>query len=549
MSWRQVDSTKEIDANINQSKPTSAFIDLQTKGNIENHIYGGKSAITYFMRETTRCTWFTQIPIKLKLDIAEPDFNGEFMATISRSGDYLLNAWLRVTLNKLSVYNPKDGWIDSNGSGSETITWCPNFMHNLIRKCSFTSNDLTVDEIFSEHLDFYAAFMIPNSHRIGYNRMIGNFTSPNNGMAGINVCGTAVATFPYVNTNQELFLPLPFFFSKDNSLALPTAALPYADMKFKFQLRNWDELLSSIDSKGIARKVDIRQLKNEIPKLSNIQVWANYAIVSKEERKMMSCTPKDMLIERTQQLGGLHGSGRLNTEFWTSTTNIDLKFDGAIKTLLFGARNEMNEGRTTFKSNYTTSMPSADALSVVEVNASNLNSHLVNASGTTTGPGTYNLNWYNMATNDYSGLFWKNASNVQANDPIGTSCILYENSVRMHMESKYYSLLQPYFHANNVPDTGSQSGGMYIRDPSEVSGQACLSSGYHMYSYALHCNNLDPCGSTNYNKLQNSTLVLTPSKTAVNSSSNGFGPWNIFISAVTYNTLRISGGSLGFPLM
>ena len=52
MSWREIDSNKEIDPSINQSKLTSAFIDLQTKGNIENHIYGGKNAITYFMRET-----------------------------------------------------------------------------------------------------------------------------------------------------------------------------------------------------------------------------------------------------------------------------------------------------------------------------------------------------------------------------------------------------------------------------------------------------------------------------------------------------------------
>ena len=164
-------------------------------------------------------------------------------------------------------------------------------------------------------------------------------------------------------------------------------------------------------------------------------------------------------------------------------------------------------------------------------------------------PLNYNLNWYNNEANDYSGLYWGSASSVEPVDPIGTAKLLYENSLRMNLESSYYSLIQPFFHAKNVPDSGSQYGILYTRESSEVGGQASLGVGYHMYSYSLNLSNLDPNGSTNYEVLTNASLVFTPSKTAVNSSLDGYGPWSIFVSAINSNILRISGGSLGFPVL
>ena len=197
--WAVKGTLHEYDPNINETKPSTAYIDMATFDNIENNMYEGSRAITYFMRETKRSTWFTQIPIRLKSNTAEPKFGEEFNVKVSRTGDYLLNTWLRVTLDAVSIYNPFKELPDIMGRGSETITWTPNFMHNLVEKCSLKVNDMTIDELYSEHLDFYSAFMIPSRSRIGYNRMIGNFTSPNNGLAGINVCGGKAKSFTNLN--------------------------------------------------------------------------------------------------------------------------------------------------------------------------------------------------------------------------------------------------------------------------------------------------------------------------------------------------------------
>ena len=45
-----------------QSNVTAAFIDLATFELLESSLYGGEEAITYFVREVQKCTWFSQIP-------------------------------------------------------------------------------------------------------------------------------------------------------------------------------------------------------------------------------------------------------------------------------------------------------------------------------------------------------------------------------------------------------------------------------------------------------------------------------------------------------
>ena len=86
--------------------------------------------------------------------------------------------------------------------------------------------------------DFWAAFTVPAGKQNGYNNMIGNIPSliapvPNN--AGPNASrGLKQAT---------LNLPLPLFYGRDSGVALPTAALPYNDMRLNFSFRSVEELL------------------------------------------------------------------------------------------------------------------------------------------------------------------------------------------------------------------------------------------------------------------------------------------------------------------
>ena len=83
-------------ASLCTSNVTSGFIDLATFDELEKYMYGGPDATAYFVRETRKSTWFTQVPVVLTRASGSPAFAQEWAVSISRAGDYLLNTWLRL---------------------------------------------------------------------------------------------------------------------------------------------------------------------------------------------------------------------------------------------------------------------------------------------------------------------------------------------------------------------------------------------------------------------------------------------------------------------
>jgi hypothetical protein len=205
---------------------TSAFIDLATYDELEKYMYGGKDATAYFVRETRKATWFSQCPVALSLCNGNPEFGAEWSCTISRAGDYLLGTWLHVVTPEVS--------LRCDASNSVCIAWTPNFMHALVQECCISFNDLVAARFDGTHLDFWAAFTTPASKANGYKKMI----------------GSSLPTYGTCIPSQSLNLPLPFFYTRDSGVALPTAALPYNEMRINFKFRSWKEMLLTFRESG-----------------------------------------------------------------------------------------------------------------------------------------------------------------------------------------------------------------------------------------------------------------------------------------------------------
>jgi hypothetical protein len=458
---------------------------LATYDELEKYLYGGPSATAYFVRETRKATWFTLVPVVLSRANGNGDFGTDHSVNISRAGDYLLATWLRVTTPAVSLVAP----YAANVTGQENyIRWTRNFMHNLILECCITFNDLSAARFDNYHLDFWAAFTVPAGKNNGYKNMIGDFNELIDPKKSIE--------------SYTLNLPLPFFYSRDSGVALPTAALPYNEMRITYSFRNWSDLLI-LDNLALipgntSSAVPIAYIGGVAPQLQLCQTWANYAIVSNDERKRMACAPRNILIEQVQTAPLQSFNPLTNTQ-----PSYDLRFSHAIKALFFACRNTTVVPQW---SNYTCGTPSV-------------------FSGTATSA-TIN--------------FTPNA----AVDPIITTSLTYENTARLsNMGSDYYSLVQPWYHAPVIP----------------------LETGYHMYSYSLDFICLDPKGSTNYGKLTNVSIAPVASSTAVaaangtitpapTSSTSGSGAnfpqtWRFVTTVVNNNIIRISGGALGFPVL
>ena len=445
---------------------TAAFIDLATFDELEKYMYGGEQATTYFVAQLKTSTWFSLCPTVLNKNMGQADFGQDWAASISRAGDYLLHVWLRADIPSVTLNS------SLNAAGA-TVRWTHNVGHNLIRLAAVTFNDLTAEQFDSTFLDFWAAFTVPASKQIGYNNMIGNTQNQY----------VAAGTLPAFTVN----VPLPFFFTRDSGVALPTAALPYNEMRIQLNMRAAQELLVvyPVGSAGRAAVAgDVVLTSNTSSSnisMSNCNIWAEYAIVSNDERKRMGCAPRDILIEQVQtaprntmKVAPYSAGGA------TLTSNpTDIRFAHAVKTLFFGVRNRNVQSEW---SNYTLGAVSSTG-------------------------------------------YVDQADRI---DPLYNATLLYENTQRLaSLPADYYALVEPWFKAPTIP----------------------YQTGYHMYSYSLAMYDIDPKGSTNYGKLTNVTLDMQTRSLPLSLQSLSSPQYDGIILAVNNNVIRISGGALGFPVL
>jgi len=261
-------------------------------------------------------------------------------------------------------------------------------MHNLVEECNISFNDLVAHRIDTYHLDFWTAFTVPASKRVGYDNMIGN------------IDGFSIPTGEQTSTQEKVLnLPIPLFYSRDTGVALPTAALPYNEIRVSFKFRRWEDLLIITNGQDVVQPNVATNLAI-VPSLDEVQVWSNYSIVSNDERKRMACAPRDMLIEQVQ-------TAPRQSFNPSNPQNFDLRFSHAVKALFFAVRNTTVDGE---RSNYTTRQPKITSTGGFE----------------------------------------------RGSDPIIRTSIIYENTNRLsNMGSDFYSLVQPYYHATTIPsETG-----------------------------------------------------------------------------------------------
>lgn len=519
----------------NNASVQTAFIDLATFSELEAFLYGGCEACTYFVRGIKKSNWFSFLPACLRHVSGTPDFNRQFAASVNRAGDYVLSLWLRVRFPLLyipeRVWNPNFPNAPPAGLVAPSLRWTRKLMHNLVSRVNISFNELMVQELDSHWLDFNSEFRLPESKRVGYNNMIGDVLQMTSWTTMVAGDTAALGTGGYFD------LILPFWFTEDSGVALPAAALPFNEIKINYELRGWESLLVLDPGLAAGGAAAAARTKNEvimctrnnnvgpgltaggIPSLGNdVETWAQYAIVHNDERVKIGKAPRDILIQQVQHANGYDG-----VAFTTSLggqTSSDVRFSHSIIALFWAAANNSIEGA---RSNYTTAP------------------------------------------------YFSNSHSGGGFDPISHTALVYESTNRVDMDSDFYSLVEPYICSTRVPDE----------------------TGYHYLSYSLHTWQYDPLGSTNYSKLNNVSLssdasrastqaalgfgqndalggggdltvpiIPTPS-TAIPVGSNNYASGGTFpangdgqvqtfqyiIRALNWNISRISGGSLGLPVL
>jgi hypothetical protein len=474
----------------------NCFIDLATFSELESFLYGGPLAISFFVAGVQKANWFSIIPIVLRNNgTFECGANG-VSACLNRSGDYVLNVWFRCEWP--TVCNR----VGAQKAPADTVRWTRNLMHNVIKRCSITFNELVVQEFDNYWLDFNYMFRIPASKRIGYQNMIGD-------IAALTTTFNPAADPTTLNVNQGLLggffsVVLPFWFGEDSGVALPVAALPFNDVKINYEFRNATDLLVMRGNASMADLVSVKpgtdaatgQPYTTVTATGSVTftkgyTHAHYAVIHNDERVKMGDAPRDMLIRQVQNVSVA------DVPASTTKFSFDLRLSHSIVSLFFAMRNKSQAAEW---SNYTTNFDYKTINGVAAQSAQ--------VQG-----GAFGISYWN---------------------PIQKSELIYENTLRLSSDSDFYALIHPYLFSDTVPD--------------EV--------GYHMWTYSLRpWEALSPAGSTNYSKLANVTVNHDISNIAQyylnNNLVNLGAPLKLsnVLVAQNWNIARVANGSLGHPTL
>jgi hypothetical protein len=268
--------------------------------------------------------------------------------------------------------------------------------------------------------------------------------------------------------SKTLYIPLEFWFCRNIGLALPLIALQYHEVKVNI---NFETAAKCGAGTGTF----------------NASLWVDYIYLDTDERRRFAQLSHEYLIEQLQFTG---------QEAITSTAvKTKLNFNHPCKELVwFIAKDTDTNVNNWF--NYTTKFNAVDNL--LTTNAA-LNANLMQS----------DINYMNKLSSDPS-------------NPVKSAKLVLNGNDRFYERpGRYFNLIQPYQHHENIPSN----------------------AGINVYSFALKPEEHQPSGTLNMSRIDTAVLNLT----FENEITDGYkaSDYTLFVYAVNYNVLRILSGMGG----
>ena len=470
----------------------------------------GNPQITFFKVVYRRHTNFSMESIEQTFN-GTADFGKKVTCTVSRNGDLIHRVYLQVTLPRIEMSDAADKFRWTNWIG-----------HVLVKNVEIEIGGQRIDKHYGDWLHIWNELTQTVGHQVGYANMVGNVPR----LTQTRTAGTGGPTSVGFVDNCEtsgcmpettLYVPLQFWFCRNPGLALPLIALQYHEVKINLEFR---EARQCFWAAG--------KYETETPSLKAASLYVDYIYLDTDERRRFAQVSHEYLIEQLQFTGD---------ESVNSTSNkIKLNFNHPVKELVWVVQPDSNVDKVSTASfggpqhfNYTDSL---DATYYTGIPSDPLGGGLTGPA-----PGSFPLS--DNAAASASGGSWLNAIQAAAGahgDGVtsgGAGLNVYDQgfnpvvSAKLQLnghdrfserEGRYFNLVQPYQHHENVPSTG-----------------------INVYSFGLTPEEHQPSGTCNMSRIDNATLHLTLTPDAV----TGGRSCKVRVYAVNYNVLRIMSGMGG----
>ena len=228
----------------------------------------GNPQITFFKVVYRRHTNFAVEPIPQTWNGAA-EFGRTVTCNINRNGDLITNMYVAVELSSLSS---RSNWGYVRRLG-----------HAMIQSYKIEIGGSKIDEQYGDWLNIWYELTHAAGQERGYAKMIGDD-------ARLYTIGAGPID------QYQMYIPLQFWFNRNNGLALPLIALQYHDVRITVVFRN---AIDCINWKGISAPQS-----SEIANLmSECHLLIDYVYLGDEERKRFAQDAHEYLIEQLQFTG------------------------------------------------------------------------------------------------------------------------------------------------------------------------------------------------------------------------------------------------------
>jgi hypothetical protein len=224
--------------------------------------------VSYWSLSYRRITRFAVESLEQSFSGGTPEFGRRCSCILSRSGDLVHKAYVQFEIPSLVA------------ACGQQVRWVDHLACAILQEVTFEIGGSVIDRTYSQWLYIWAELTRKSEKDAAWNQMIGNIESLTS--SDVNHTATPGAT---------LYIPLQFFWNRHAGLSIPLVALSYHEVKLNFTLAPADTLYISSDGRPPA---------SGTPSLRDMKLYVDYVYLDSAERRLMSTSSHEYLIEQLQ---------------------------------------------------------------------------------------------------------------------------------------------------------------------------------------------------------------------------------------------------------
>jgi len=400
-----------------------ALVELKAKGSEDINLIGNPS-ISFFKSVHKKHTNFCRFE-KKNIFYGQPNFGSKYTCKVERYGDLLTKMWLQIILPP---------------TGDNFISWIKCVGNYMIKEVILKFGGEEICKMSGEYIDIFHKYYLNTGHYNTYSSGVRNLQGHNN---------------TTLTEEQILLIPLPFWFSKHISQALPLITLNYTNIEVDVVFRPINDLLYTNKNKTVLPTlINLNNLK-----IQECFLFCEYIYLDSQERLMFLHKKEiNYLIEQIQETTYKVFDNEKQNQ-------LPIKFNLPTKELIWIYRSDNN----------------------------------------------ININKWNLF--NYTG------NNNKVIEPFKYISLTFNGNERIEKTIAQYFRI-------NIPISSHNSSNADL---------------IYSYNFALNCDNIQPSGSVNFSKINDTKLHIEYS----NNINNGISSGEVILFGVNYNFLKIKKGMAG----